>query len=176
MRIVSGSGLNKMQIQDLTPVQIKTCYRIIQRCVSSSITFEHVEDVTHDVWERALKSLGSCKDETRLSAWVAKIARRAVADYYRPNEKLSRAYRNVALEIRPKDTDADQDSMLIFLELMKIAEEGERKPRGILFERFANGRTYREIGEKNGANKGAIWSQYLCEIGKLRDILMEGGQ
>jgi len=78
------------------------------------------EDVLQEVFCRACEHVGDLRDPGRLSAWIYRIARHAVADYHRRRRLQSRWARREALapllaaeaEIPPGQTEAEAAACL----------------------------------------------------------------
>jgi len=164
-----------MEIQDLTDEQIRDCYHRIERQVAKSIRFEDVEDLVQEVWIRALKSLHKLKEQSKFETWVYRITRAAIADYYQVNQELWRAYHYVVPVRMQKAEEASPDAMIIMLDLMKKAEEGERKPRSVFFYHFFGGYNQVEIARGLGAPYWAIHGQYARGLKRIRELLKEEG-
>jgi RNA polymerase sigma factor (sigma-70 family) len=90
------------------------------------------EDITSQVFERALRRLASVRDPARLRAWLFTIARNAITDYRRA--KRATAGLEVADEfqhlwVEPPETEAERREERRRL-LRHLRTLGERETRG----------------------------------------------
>lgn len=174
-----GRPENIVTSEELSQRQIEQCYDNLRGQVFKSIPFENAEDVVQDVWLRALDNLCKFRGESSFSSWVYSIARGTIANYHREGTELWRAYAWIGSgEPESAVVMPDQDSMLVFDDLVSKAEEKGRglegtnlKPRSILRDRFLNGYTHREIAEKWGVTRNSIERQYRRRLKRLRSVL-----
>ncbi len=106
------------------------------------------EDLTAQVFERALARLATVRDPGRVRAWLFTIARNAIADYrrsHRPATDLETAERLEHLWIDSPEGEAVQRDEWRRL-ASYLASLGERE-RELIGLKFAAGLTNREIGQ-----------------------------
>ena len=130
------------------------------------------EDLTAQVFERALARLATLRDATRARAWVFTIARNAVADYRRRQRPLLDLDSADALEHlwvdSPEGAALQRDEARRLL--ARLAELGDRE-RELIGLRFAAGLTNREIGEICGLTEANVAQIVHRAVVKLRHRL-----
>ncbi len=127
------------------------------------------EDLTAQVFERALARLATLRDAARARAWVFTIARNAVADYrrgQRPALELESADALEHLWIDSPEGEALQRDETRRL-LVQLRELGDRE-RELIGLRFAAGLTNREIGEICGLSEANVAQIVHRAVVKLR--------
>ena len=127
------------------------------------------EDLTAQVFERALVRLGSIRDPGCVRAWVFTIARNVVADYRRGQRAgldLDSADELEHLWVDSPEGDAlrREESRRL---LAHLAELGDRE-RELIGLRFAAGLTNREIGEICGLSEANVAQIVHRAVVKLR--------
>ncbi len=127
------------------------------------------EDVTAQVFERALARMATLRDANCARAWVFTIARNAVADYRRgrrPAVELDVADALEHLWVDSPEVKALQRGEARRL-LVQLAELGDRE-RELIGLRFAAGLTNREIGEICGLSEANVAQIVHRAVVKLR--------
>ena len=127
------------------------------------------EDVTAQVFERALTRLASLRDAARARAWVFTIARNAVADYRRAQRPALDLDSADALERlwvdSPEGAALQRDEARQLL--TRLAELSDRE-RELIGLRFAAGLTNREIGDVCGLSEANVAQIVHRAVVKLR--------
>lgn len=130
------------------------------------------EDILQDTFVKIHKNIGKLEDEKRLQAWLYRITRNTVIDYYRsrkPTEELPEL---------PQDVDSQHDSDGVAASdlapcvraLMERLPEKYREP---LVSTEFDGLTQKEMGEKLGLSESGAKSRYQRGKEKLRCLLLE---
>ena len=125
------------------------------------------EDLTAEVFTRALKALPAYREQGTFAAWLFSIVRRTVADHYRGSRS-----------VLPLDAAGDvgcvrPDPLAQALEHEALAELTERlarldeDQREMLRLRYAAGLTYREIGQVLGKREAAVKMAVHRLLGRL---------
>lgn len=109
----------------------------------------HAEDVTADVFRRALESIGRFQwDEKPFSAWLFGIARRAVADHFR------RAGREVAGgPLSANFPEKDNGEPFRDLDLWRAVDDLPEEQRQVVILRFCGDLSFRQIGPVLGKSE-----------------------
>jgi RNA polymerase sigma-70 factor (ECF subfamily) len=131
------------------------------------------EDITADVFHRALASLGTFEWRgAPFGAWLIRIAANAVADARRrPSRETSalEALETLRAAEAPEALDAFED----YARLFRYVDELPDTQRDVIIERFAHERSLREVATKLGKTEGAIKQIQLRALRTLRSR-MEG--
>lgn len=130
------------------------------------------EDLTAQVFERALTRVATVRDASRVRAWVFTIARNAIVDYRRgrrPALELESADALEHLWVDSPEGEALQRDEARRL-LARLAELGDRE-RELIGLRFAAGLTNREIGDICGLSEANVAQIVHRAVVKLRQQL-----
>lgn len=131
----------------------------IYRYVLVRVTDARVaEDITSEVFIRALEGLGSFEYRgVPFSAWLYRIARDRVVDYYR---KSSRRKATVSLDEGPEVVSEGADRAVLrgleVRELQSALEELTEEQRLVVILRFLEGKSLAEVAAQLGKNEGSI--------------------
>ncbi len=134
---------------------------------------ETAEDITGDVFHRALAALGTFEWRgAPFGAWLMRIAANAVADARR------RPVREVSAtdeaDRRPDGyTDRAVEDFEDRARLFRCVDELPEPQRTVIVERFAHERSLRDVAAQLGKSEGAIKQIQLRALRALRDR-MEG--
>lgn len=126
------------------------------------------EDLTSDVFLKALKSFESFDQSRSFSAWMYAIARNHLVNHYRT------ANREVELTQAKNPRTDCLELVELSLELEKIIKEIEKLDfyhREVLLLRFVDGLSNEEIADVLDKEEGAVRTQISRALGELRDKL-----
>ena len=133
------------------------------------------EDVTSDVFHKALANLPSYEwSGVPFAAWLLRIAANALADQWK------RAAREIPAPDDPPDAaePSPQASELRAIEhrarLFRLVGQLPEVQKHVVYERFVEQRSIREIAQRLGKTPGAIKQLQLRAVQNLR-AKMEGG-
>jgi RNA polymerase sigma-70 factor (ECF subfamily) len=120
----------------------------------AKVPVQDVDDLTHDVFLRALHRLSTLREIGKFGAWLAAIARNMANDYHRktvPKEALTdEAPGN---EANPPTTAADEDYAAGVLEIIRSLPDAYRET---LILRLVEGMTGPEIAARTGLTAGSV--------------------
>jgi len=130
------------------------------------------EDVTSEVFERALRYRGSY-DESRGAPlhWLIGIARRCVED--------ARSARTTAFPVEPSETASPEDvggDVVRRMELATAIAGLDERARDLLALRYGADLTARQIGQVLGLKTNAVEVALHRTLTRLRGDLDEGGE
>src|SRR5258706_3488567 len=129
--------------------------RMVHGILLSRVPAASAEDLVHDVFLQALRSLAAMREVSRFGPWLAAIARNRATDFYRrakPNDSLDDQPRaSEALE-NPQRKIAIEDSIA----LLNAVRELPEAYRDTLVMRFVEGMTGPEIAAHTGLTHGSV--------------------
>ena len=123
------------------------------------------DDLTQDVYVRALRGLPAYRGESSARTWLLVIARRVVADAIRFSQRRGRVQQAQSLMSRPSDA-ADPAGMVETLHLLN-GLDADRRIAFVLTQ--VVGLSYAEAAEVCGCAVGTIRSR----VARARSILLE---
>ncbi len=130
---------------------------------------ETAEDITSDVFHKAFQKINSF-DETRgtFSAWIYRIARNAVIDYYRTAKKTVPIEDIFELGERDR-TEETHDALLALSKVQDFMKTMSPRQREIITLRLWEERSYREIAEIIGGSEDSVKMAFSRAIRDLRE-------
>ena len=131
---------------------------------------EAAEDLTEEIFIKAWRGLGKYRwDGYPFSAWLYRIARNHVVDYFRTN----RQYQNVEMELLPGDSDPEKEVELKQMEqlLASAISYLPEQQRQVIVLKFIEGMDNREIEQIMGMRQGAIRVMQMRALATLRQKL-----
>jgi RNA polymerase sigma-70 factor (ECF subfamily) len=167
--LVEAAQRDPAKFGDLYEIHFERIYAFIARRVRDQYT---AEDLTSDVFHRALASLRNYQLRgAPFAAWLMRIAANAVADQYK------RAAREAPVSEDPPEPAAAANPDLEAVEhqahLFRLVNQLPNDQRQVIFERFVEQRSIREIAQQIGRSEGAVKQLQFRALQNLR-TRMEG--
>lgn len=141
--------------------------RFISKRISSA---QDVDDVLQDVFVKIHNNADSLMDDTKIHAWVYRITRNAIVDYYRKKEPIE-------LVELPNDLASENEEDLSFngeiascLKTM-IDSLPEKYKEAVILTEFHN-LTQKELSEKMGLSLSGAKSRVQRSRQKLKEMLL----
>jgi len=157
--LVEAAQTDPARFAELYEVTFDRVYAFIARRTASR---EQAQDLTSEVFQRALAGLGGFKWQGKpFAAWCIGIARNVLAQD---------AYRTVADRDLPEDLGADDGAERRTMMLQAI-ESLPQDQRQVILRRFFEQRCIREIAQELGRSEGAVKQLQLRGLRKLREFL-----
>lgn len=128
--------------------------RMVHGVLLARVPVQDVDDLTHDVFLRALHRLSTLREIGKFGAWLAAIARNMANDYHRhavPKEALPDAASGN--EANPPATAADEQYAFRVIEIIKSLPDAYRET---LILRLVEGMTGPEIAARTGLTAGSV--------------------
>ena len=128
--------------------------RMVHGVLLAKVPVQDVDDLTHDVFLRALHRLSTLREIGKFGAWLAAIARNMANDYHRhavPNEAL--IAEGPGNEANPPATTADEGYAATILEVVRSLPDAYRET---LILRLVEGMTGPEIAARTGLTPGSV--------------------
>jgi len=111
-----------------------------------------IEDLTSEVFEKALKSIDSFQWQgVSFSAWLYKISRNLLIDYFRQNNKRKKTLPLPNVYHLPADTSSPEENIIEFeagIKVHRLLETLKDRERKIVYMKFFEGYTNKVIAEK----------------------------
>jgi RNA polymerase sigma-70 factor (ECF subfamily) len=157
----------------------ETIFRYIKFRVANQQT---AEDLTADVFLRALKHIGSFTWRGRdFGAWLVTIARNRVADHFKSGRQR---FENTGVDIRDSDTfggltEGPEGSVLSYLahvDMLRAVRQLNAEQQECVVLRFLRGLSVAETAQIMGKNEGAIKAlQYRARNALVRLLVSAPG-
>ena len=131
---------------------------------------DRAEDLTSEVFHKALANLKSYRwTGTPFAAWLFRIAANAVSD------QLKRSARESSKVDDPPEPSGgpEQEGAEARARLFQLVEKLPAEQRRVVYERFVEQRTIRDIAQQLGKSEGAVKQLQFRALEKLRSQ-MEG--
>ena len=165
--LVEAAQRDSARFADLYELHFERIYAYIVRRVRDRDT---AEDLTSEVFHKALENLP--RYEWRgvpFSAWLFRIAGNAITD------RSKRGSRELLSFESPPDktTEATLEAIQDRARLFRLVDRLPADQRRVIFQRFVEQRSMREIAQQLGRSEGAIKQLQFRAIEKLR-TQMEG--
>ena len=161
---VEAARMDPGQFAALYEANFERVYAFVARRVKGRA---EVEDLTSDVFRRALSGLASYESRgAPFSAWLLRIAANAVVDRARRAGRRAPSAFDLALAREPSEPECvDADTRA---RLFRCVAELPREQRRVIELRFAEERSMREIATALGKTEGAVKQLQLRALAALR--------
>ena len=160
--LVEAAQRNPARFGDLYEIHFETVYAFIVRRVRDRDT---AEDLTADVFNKALANLPNYEWRgAPFGAWLIRIAANAVAD------QVKRATREVqsSPDTPEPSTDPDMEGIENSARLFRLVGQLPDDQQRVIFDRFVEQRSIREIAQQLGRTEGAVKQLQFRALEKLR--------
>ncbi len=164
-RMVEAAQRDPARFGDVYEAHFELVYAYIARRVRDRDT---AEDLTSEVFHKALSNLASFEFRgAPFAAWLIRIAANAVAD------RAKRDAREVAEDPPEPSFKPDMEGMEDRARLFRLVDQLPSDQRRVIFERFVEQRSIREIAAEIGRSEGAVKQLQFRALQNLR-AQMEG--
>ena len=149
---------------------VKQIYRFILLKVSSS---QVAEDLTQDVFLKTWQHLVDQKNLSHFRAFIYRIARNIVIDYYRQNSRQTLSIDEMPEDILPTEKIVDLDNSLDVANIKKYLARLKPQYQEILVLRYIEDLTFEEISEVLQKDKNNVRVLLHRALNKLKEIINE---
>jgi len=144
----------------------------VKSFISKRISIEvDTDDILQEVFIRINNNIEDLMDDDKLHAWVYRITRNVIADYYRRNNQsieLVEAPDDLAIE---PDEDLTSNVEIAACLTTMIDDLPEKYKQALLLTEFEN-LTQKELSEKMGLSLSGAKSRVQRGRGKLKEMLL----
>jgi RNA polymerase sigma-70 factor, ECF subfamily len=165
--LVEAAQRDPAKFGALYDIHFERIYAFVARRVRDR---DKVEDLTSEVFQKALANLKSYEWRgAPFAAWLFRIAANAISDQFK------RAAREPDSADDPPETskEPEQEVVEARARLFRLVERLPAEQRRVVFERFVEQRSIREIAQQLGKSEGAVKQLQFRALEKLRSQ-MEG--
>ena len=165
--LVEAAQNDPAKFGDLYDIHFERIYAFVARRVRDR---DKAEDLTSEVFHKALANLKRYKWRgAPFAAWLYQIAANAISDYFK------RAAREPNHAGKPAEGsgEPEQEGLEDQAWLFRLVEKLPDDQRRVVFGRFVEQRSIREIAEQLGKTEGAVKQLQFRALEKLRSQ-MEG--
>jgi len=171
--LVEAAQSDPAKFDALYELQFERVYAFVANRVRNRAT---AEDLTSEVFHKALANLSGYEWRgVPFAAWLLRIAANAIADQFK------RAAREFPSPDDPPEPAADPDLQASELraieyraQLFRLVGQLPEVQKQVVYERFVEQRSIREIAKRLGKTEGAVKQLQLRAVQNLR-AKMEGG-
>jgi RNA polymerase sigma-70 factor (ECF subfamily) len=163
--LVEAARRDPARFADLYEIHFELVYAYITRRVRDR---DIAEDLTSEVFHKALANLGNFEWRgAPFAAWLIRIAANAVADQ---GKRAAREVGNPGPEpVSEPDMEAIENSARLF----RLVEDLPAGQKQVIYGRFVDQRSIREIARQLGRSEGAVKQLQFRAVQNLR-ARMEG--
>jgi RNA polymerase sigma-70 factor, ECF subfamily len=166
--LVEAARRNPSRFGELYEMFFELVYAYIARRVRDR---DSAEDLTSEVFHKALANLGSFEWRgAPFGAWLIRIAANAVADHAK---RTARDHASCSHPPEPS-SEPDMEAVENRARLFRLVNDLPDDQRRVIYGRFVNERSIREMAEELGRSEGAIKQLQFRAMENLR-ARMEGG-
>jgi len=171
-RLVEAAQRDPARFADLYEIHFERIYAFIARRVRDRDT---AEDLTSEVFQKALANLRNFEWRgAPFAAWLIRIANNLVADQ---TKRTAREVGNPEMAAGASVTEPSVETTLEEIEdqarLFRLVDRLPADQRRVIFQRFVEQRSIREIAQELGRSEGAIKQLQFRALENLRSQ-MEG--
>jgi RNA polymerase sigma-70 factor (ECF subfamily) len=165
--LIEAAQLDPAKFGDLYEIHFERIYAFIARRVRDRDT---AEDLTSDVFHKALAGLRNYESRgAPFAAWLIRIAANAVADQYKRAAREAPGSEAASEPAAQPDLEATEHRAHLFRLVSQLPDD----QRQVIFQRFVEQRSIREIAQQFGRSEGAVKQLQFRAIQNLR-ARMEG--
>ena len=163
--LVEAAQLDPAKFGDLYEIHFERIYAFIARRVRDRDT---AEDLTSDVFHKALASLRNYESRgAPFGAWLIRIAANAVTDQYKRAAREAPGVGDPPEPAANPEAEATEHRARLFRLVNKLPSD----QRQVIFQRFVEQRSIREIAHQFGRSEGAVKQLQFRALQKLRSRL-----
>ena len=130
------------------------------------------DDILQDVFYKAHSGIHTLESADKLEAWIYRITRNAIIDYYRHRGKMIPLLPGVQEETAATDDPAETPEEILSCLRPMIAALPEKYGQAILLTEY-QGLTQKEVAESLGVSPSGAKSRVQRARGRLKEMLLE---
>ena len=165
--VVDAARRDPARFGDVYELYFELVYAYIARRVRDR---DVAEDLTSEVFHKALANIGNFEWRgAPFAAWLIRIAANAVADQAK---RAAREHTSLCDSEEPS-VEPNMEAIEHRAQLFRLVNELPADQRQVIFERFVEQRSIRDIAQQLGRSKGAVKQLQFRAVQNLR-AAMEG--
>lgn len=174
-RFASDQITPTQSLENLYERHLTAIYRFIYSKVGNR---EEAEDLTSQVFTKALRSLDSARDAESIQGWLFQVARTTIADHWREFYRLRTDSLEVLIEAGWEARAADEDvpSATSADRAQRILYQLPARYREVLTYRFLMNYSIRETAEKLGLTEANVKVLQYRALQKAAEIGIHSSQ
>lgn len=160
--LIEAAQVDPAKFGDIYEIHFELIYAFVARRVRDRDT---AEDLTADVFHKALASLRNYESRgAPFAAWLIRIAANAVADQYKRAAREAPGPEDPPEPAANPDLEATEHRAHLF----RLVNQLPSDQRQVIFERFVEQRSIREIAQQFGRSEGAVKQLQFRALQNLR--------
>jgi RNA polymerase sigma-70 factor (ECF subfamily) len=168
---------DKPSLEALIKKYLKPIYSFVYKYVDNK---EEAEDITQEVFLKMWRNIKKFDQQKNFKTWIFIIARNSVIDHFRKKKEIPFSkfenYKEEGMIIKDM-IDTPFESFLNRFDIIKEIDSALNKLHSryskILFLRYKDGFTFKEIAKKLGESLNTIRSRHRRALIQLKKILIE---
>ena len=156
--------------EELYSAYVHDIYRFVYYRVRNK---EVAEDVTSDIFFKALKGITHFKEGQSFRAWIYTIARNALIDHYRKHKDIASLDNEESPDVvdDAQGIEEKQHNVLILQQVKESLKALTEAQREIVTMRVWDELSYKEIAAITGKTEGNCKMIFSRAVGQLRDMV-----
>jgi RNA polymerase sigma-70 factor (ECF subfamily) len=156
--------------EDLYSAYVHDIYRFVYYRVRNK---EIAEDVTSDIFFKALRAITSFSEGQSFRAWIYTIARNTLVDHYRKHKDVQTLDADDAPDVvdEGEDIEERQHNILLLEQVKESLKKLSDTQQEIVTMRVWDELSYKEIAEITGKTEGNCKMIFSRAVGQLREMV-----
>jgi len=156
--------------EELYSQYVKDIYRFVFYRVRNK---ELAEDITSDVFFKALKAIGSFSEGQSFRAWIYTIARNTLIDQYRKHKDITSLDNEDTPDVRDESQDVEKQAhhTLLLEQVQDALKHLSESQRDVVIMRVWDELSYKEIAEITGKTEGNCKMIFSRAVVQMRELV-----
>lgn len=156
--------------ENLYGAYVHDIYRFVYYRVRNK---EIAEDITSDIFFKALKGIARFSEGQSFRAWIYTIARNTLIDHYRKHKDITSLDNDDAPDVidESQNIEEEQHNVLLIEQVRTSLKQLSKAQQEIVIMRVWDELSYKEIAEITGKTEGNCKMIFSRAVGQLRDLV-----